>query len=289
MTTAASSFQVVQSTDAEFRTWVAGVIALMTSCGLTQTSDTGQINTVTVTRPGTTNTSAGYVIFRFSDSLQSTAPLFLKLEFGTGSTTALPSMWLTTGKGSDGAGNLTNLLKARLQRIGSTGTVALEQRACYNEDVGVFWLCIFTLASAPIVAILGRTADEDGTPNAVGCYSDFQTSARDMESVDFSTSTSRDISLFWQAVVNIAAGDNVVDEDGYPICFSALVWCFSQIHYTAGFLGAYVGSFAPATVVRAKPYIDGPEYDFIALTGSNYPGGWDSSSDGDFKALWIWE
>lgn len=68
MTTASTSTVVDHSTDAAFRTWVAEVIAQMAVVGLAITSDTGQINTGSVTKPGSA-TAGGYSIFRFTDTI----------------------------------------------------------------------------------------------------------------------------------------------------------------------------------------------------------------------------
>src|ERR1700761_4788031 len=116
MTTSTTSTVLDQTSDAGFRTWVAEVITQLVSvCGVTQTTYTGQINTSTVTRAGTTNTAAGYVILKFNDTLQATVPVFIKLEFGSGSTaTTSPQMWITIGAGSNGSGTLTGITTTRV-------------------------------------------------------------------------------------------------------------------------------------------------------------------------------
>jgi hypothetical protein len=106
MTTASTLTPFDQTTDAGFRAWVSSIITQLAAVGLTQTSDTGQINTSTVTRPGSGNTSAGYTIWQFNDSLQGTSPIYFKLEFGSGSAAANPQMWVTVGTGTNGAGTI---------------------------------------------------------------------------------------------------------------------------------------------------------------------------------------
>lgn len=97
------------ASSATFQAWVTEIVTtIFTTLGVTQTADTGQINPATVAVPGAINTSAGYVIGRFNDTLQATAPIFFKLEFGTGSAIAAPGMWLTVGTGSNGSGTITN-------------------------------------------------------------------------------------------------------------------------------------------------------------------------------------
>lgn len=100
------------SGNTDFQTWVQGLEAQFSACNLTQTADTGQINSATVTLPAA-NASAGYHIYRFNDSQQTARPMYLKLEFGVSNTTDKPNLWLTMGSGSDGAGNLTGSVTSR--------------------------------------------------------------------------------------------------------------------------------------------------------------------------------
>lgn len=144
MTTESTATVWDQSSDAAFRTLVAEIITqLVTNCGLTQTTDTGQINTTTVTRAAI-NTAAGYVILKFNDTLQSTAPIFLKLEFGSGSATTITMMWLTVGTGSNGSGTLTGTLTTRCALCNASApastVTSYTSRFVYNSTYGVAWM-----------------------------------------------------------------------------------------------------------------------------------------------------
>lgn len=103
---------VSQSTDAGFREWGSALSAGLASAGLVQTSDTGQINWTTVVRAAPDN-SAGYEIWRMDDAMQATKPVFFKLEYGSGSSSNVPFMWLTVGSGSNGSGTITDTYLAR--------------------------------------------------------------------------------------------------------------------------------------------------------------------------------
>lgn len=144
MTTQSTSTVLDQSSDAAFRTICAEIITqLVTTCGLTQTGDTGQINTSTVTR-ASANTAAGYVILRFNDTLQSTSAVFIKLEFGSAGANTTPQMWITVGTGSNGSGTLTGTLTTRIalanaQAPGSTVT-SYTSRFMYNATYGVAFM-----------------------------------------------------------------------------------------------------------------------------------------------------
>lgn len=112
MTTSTYSTVINHTKDAGFRAWGSELSTALQTVGLVQTADTGQINWTTVTRPGT-NTAGGYEIYRFNDALQGTAPVFIKLEYGTSSSASNPQLWLTVGTGSDGAGTITGTVVSR--------------------------------------------------------------------------------------------------------------------------------------------------------------------------------
>ncbi len=147
MTTASTNTVFSQTSNATFQAWITELVTMMfTTLGLTQTADTGQIDPATVALPGAANTSAGYVIGRFNDTAQATSPVFFKLEFGTGASTAIPAMWITLGTGSNGSGTLTGVVTTRVatghqqDAIPSPAVTPYITRACYSATDGVFWL-----------------------------------------------------------------------------------------------------------------------------------------------------
>lgn len=105
MTTATSASRIRHDSDAAFQEWVQEMTLKLAECGLVQTADTGQINPGSATRPAI-NTSAGYQIWRFNDALQATAPVFLRIEYRTGSVVTNPAMFLGVGTSTNGAGTL---------------------------------------------------------------------------------------------------------------------------------------------------------------------------------------
>lgn len=175
MTVSTTNNNLDQSSDAGFRVWIQELItALFTTIGVTQTSDTGQINTSTVTRPVVINTAAGYVIGRFNDSLQSTSPIFFKMEFGTGSTQpGQCNAWITVGTGSNGSGTLTGTLSVRNSICGGlvppNNSAIYNSRFCYTATLGFlgFTFKIASVTSGNLMSLLlGRTCDDTGTPSA---------------------------------------------------------------------------------------------------------------------------
>lgn len=99
-------------TDADFRAWVSAFIQGWKAAGLVQTADTGQINVTTIARPVALG-DVGYAIFRFDDDLQATAPIFIKISFGSNSAQGTsPRVMLSVGKTTNGAGVLAGVLLA---------------------------------------------------------------------------------------------------------------------------------------------------------------------------------
>lgn len=98
------------TTDANFRAWGSYISARMAAVGLIQTADTGQVNWTTVLRPTVINTYMGYEIWRLADTLQSTFPVYYKIQYGAGPIATQPSIRVQFGSGSDGVGNLTGNL-----------------------------------------------------------------------------------------------------------------------------------------------------------------------------------
>ena len=141
MTTSTTLTLCDHTSDAGFRAWGSEFHAQMVSIGLTLTSDTGQINWTTVTRPAIT-VSAGYEIWRFNDTLQATTPIFIKLEYGTGGTATYPTMWITVGNGSNGSGTLTGLTSSKCQCGYSVAPLSTTNvyfsRFVYNPTLGFF-------------------------------------------------------------------------------------------------------------------------------------------------------
>jgi len=91
------------TSDAGFRAWVAELITMLGAAGmLTQTADTGQINTATVARPAA-NLEGGYAIFRFNDAEHANAPIFIRFGFGSAAATTPRLQW-TVGTATNGSG-----------------------------------------------------------------------------------------------------------------------------------------------------------------------------------------
>lgn len=178
MAVASTTTPLDHTGDVGFRTWVAEFIAQLTAVGLTQTADTGQIDTATVTRPGV-NANAGYAIFRFNDTLQATAPIFIRFDFGTDNGASEPRIQFLVGAGSNGSGTITGPLLAQRAMTVSVGAAsavtAYISRWVYNATLGFLGIAWKTGAQGVDgnqgVLFIGRLCDSSGATTANGVYS----------------------------------------------------------------------------------------------------------------------
>lgn len=110
-----STFAGQQSSDAELRAIATWQDTALLTGGWVQAGDSGQADPATLVRNETQNTSVGFRIYRMGDSLNGTAPIFMKLEWGTGGSANTFTNWITVGKGSNGSGTITGTLFSRVQ------------------------------------------------------------------------------------------------------------------------------------------------------------------------------
>ncbi len=167
MTTATTTTVLDHSNDAGFRTWVAEIITQLVLCGAVQTADTGQIDTATVTRPGT-NTTGGYAILRTPDS-----SLYFKFEFGTGNAATLPRMLVTVGSGSNGTGTITGQTNTASNiftavNVTSAAVPYISRFCVKNGYLAFIWKEAAQATNPQGLIIVGRTVDSSGAITTTG-------------------------------------------------------------------------------------------------------------------------
>lgn len=157
------------------RVWVQAIHDALTALGFVQTTDTGQIDLATVITPETSHTKAGYEIWRFTDVLQSTAPIFFRIDYGTAGVTT-PQMWVTVGTGSNGAGAISGVLIPESRTGGNSSGSSTVAGVGYASSGDGSMLALFPFvdfaSSAPLAAVPGfiidRSRDASGQPTADG-------------------------------------------------------------------------------------------------------------------------
>lgn len=167
MAVSAPNIRATFATDAEFREWAQAIHDALIAVGMTQTADTGQINLATVAKPAAANTAQGYEIWRFSDTLQSTRPIYIKIEYGSSAGSATRgSLWFTTGTITNGAGTITGQGLTRSQA--SISADPTGQGCRFSGSTNRLVMSLYHGLAANLVFGIERTHDADGSDNNKG-------------------------------------------------------------------------------------------------------------------------
>jgi hypothetical protein len=161
-------------TDAAFRTWGLAYNAKFASMGLIQTADTGQINWATVLAATVSNTVQGYEIWRFADTLQATAPVYLKIEYGDGPTIGNAAFWIQLGSGSNGSGGLTGILSTRQIVTITTATAGAITHYWSGDTNRITIAAVGAAGASSMLFTLERTVDAAGVLTSEGCLMTFR-------------------------------------------------------------------------------------------------------------------
>lgn len=196
MTTQNWLFPIQHSSDATFRAWGADLSAKLALVGLVKTTDTGQINWATALWPTAGLPAyAGYEIWRYPDST-----VFMKWEFGSATNSTCPSIRVSVGTGSNGAGTLTGpvstprTINASVVSINAPGT-SRQSLMCYADGYFSFFgyinsilvggvTTLFFFAVAPTVNANGVRTNEGLT-----LYYHNNIDAAAVQALNLSTST----------------------------------------------------------------------------------------------------
>lgn len=167
------SIFIANDTDAHFRGWTKWVHDRLLAFGWVQTADTGQMDFATVLAPTTSNQVRGYTIYRMDDALQATAPVYMKIEFGSGSSNvANPAIFITMGSGTTGAGLLTGNVTFRSQET-LAGYTAGPLNCFASGDAGRFTIALGAdpvSTNAFFVFGVERLRDPSGSPLNTGAH-----------------------------------------------------------------------------------------------------------------------
>lgn len=160
---------MTNSTTPLWRAWVSFIDSMLTTGGWVNTTDTGQLTISTSTPAAGTNTKVGYRVYHMGDTLQATAPVFMRVDYGSGSAINTPSFWITLGTGSDGAGNITTVTFGPAQVQASTnGANACDSYG--SADTNRLQLLMFVRSGANDLLIFSieRSKDSTGADTADG-------------------------------------------------------------------------------------------------------------------------
>jgi len=177
MATATWSAPLKHADTASFRAWGSLIHDKLAAIGtIQQTADTGQIDWATVAYSATLSTSIGYEIWFLNDSLSGTAPLYIRLDYGTGPNATRPWFRVTTGTSTNGAGTLTGVVTAIHTSCGNgalvSDTINYTSYLCVAEGFISFvgWYGVASAGLGYMGFIIQRTSNSTGVFNGEGIH-----------------------------------------------------------------------------------------------------------------------
>ncbi len=160
MPTSTSTNSPSNSTTTYIRGWASAITSALQSSGWVRTSDTGQTESNALPVPGAINTAVGYQIWTMSDDLQSSYPIYLKIEFGSGAAIQTPCVWLTVGTGSTGSGQLNGRVSPRITAKSSANSTS-AYTCGFSGDSSSFQCAMFANAAANILSFFSIERSRD--------------------------------------------------------------------------------------------------------------------------------
>jgi hypothetical protein len=153
------------SSDSQFRLWGRTMSNLFASGGLVNTNQSGTINWNTVQRPLATSQSVGYEIWAFNDSLQTTAPVYFKIEYGSNTIQAqAPQYRITVGTAHDGSGSLIGVQHTTTRGFGSQASISGTLFPCFmSADTNRVTCAMWLGAGGNIETTFGIERSKDAT------------------------------------------------------------------------------------------------------------------------------
>lgn len=118
------------------------------------------------------STLQNYEMYRFDDALQATKPIFIKVEYGSGSLQSRPRIRISAGPGTNGAGTLTATYWTVESVNAATPVVTPVQTwACYKDGAFTLAWGMKATASAPcLIHMVERARDEAGVSTSEGIH-----------------------------------------------------------------------------------------------------------------------
>jgi hypothetical protein len=166
-----SSLAFTNVSNASYSAWVNEIYNSLIAFGWVQTSDTGQSTFGgTLTAPAGVSTWPDVGIFRMADSLQSTCPVFMRIDFGEGATTDGPSIKIQFCIGStNGAGTLTGNVTTQVVMINTTAQATTRNCRCAGTTSS-FRMQFFSnsLSNAGWTVAIERDLDSSGAEVSTG-------------------------------------------------------------------------------------------------------------------------
>lgn len=144
---------------------------LVTTGGWVYVSQTGDADPTTLTHTASTNTKVGFRVYRMADTLQSTNPVYMRVDWGSGATSSNFAFWITLGTGTDGSGNITGSVLAATQIVNASQLSSQTSNSYGSADTNRASIAMFIQNSNsgyPLVFTIERTKDSNGSDTGDG-------------------------------------------------------------------------------------------------------------------------
>jgi hypothetical protein len=164
MPASTSSLAGDNATDASYRTWIQAVDAALIAGGFVNPGDAGQTDLTTVLKPASANNFPAWRIYRSNDASGGLSNYYVKIEFGSASSAVIPSIRVTIGWSTDGAGtinsaNKTSAVQASPSNQTTTGNPCNFSANGEQMCIGLFQHTSF---ASDITLSIERTRDNAG-------------------------------------------------------------------------------------------------------------------------------
>lgn len=168
----------IATTNDTFRASGLAISNALAACGLVKLSDTGTINWATVTMPTTSYTIAGWEMWRFTDSLQATSPVFLKIGYGKYGFSTL-YLDIRVGSATDGELNLSGTESGTVYKIQYGGSSNFDDTgvriSLFSFDGSGLYIATMVDGAVGVYprggrVIVDRFRNGDGSPSGNGLF-----------------------------------------------------------------------------------------------------------------------
>lgn len=152
---------------AGFVAWASGVSAALDAVGLTRQNDTGVVTSWGAQTLPSINTLPYFEIRKLDAPLTGACPVYIRIAYGAANPTTIPAIQVSTGTGTDGAGNLTGpgstVAPVTITPTGSGSDN--NARTCYAACDGHGFVLFLSLESVTLrcLLVVDRQRRPDGT------------------------------------------------------------------------------------------------------------------------------
>jgi hypothetical protein len=230
-------------------------------------------------------------MWRFNDALQTTAPVFIRIQYCSDiSTTNGPSLLITVGTGTDGAGGLTGQVTnpTNITKGNKNETVADLSYVCGKDGLVVVAMFLDSAAKlgSQMFFSVERTRDASGayTVDGVVMLSNTQGAAPTTNLLWFAGGSPTKEASYWQFLLPVTALTGAWNGD---VAVSPIYTCWGQVRPPGICQVVYKqADFVNGELIVASMY--GVSHTFRAMY-TNFSAGFSTGYAGNPSLAMLWE